>query len=143
MVSYEQKHNEANGENNRDGSDTNCTWNCGAEGPTRKKKVLAMRKQQLKNAYLLLLLSQGTPLLLSGDEFGHTKNGNNNAYCQDNEISWLNWNRKKTNEELFSFVKEMIAFRGKHPVFHSPTEPKNVDYLACGHPDVSYHGVNA
>ena len=143
MVSYEQKHNEANGENNRDGSDYNASWNCGVEGPTRKKKIMEMRRKQLRNAYLLLLLSQGTPLLLSGDEFGNTKNGNNNAYCQDNEISWLNWNQRKTNADLFEFVKGLIAFRKEHPVFHGKTQPKNMDYLACGHPDVSYHGVNA
>lgn len=142
MVTYEMKHNEANGEDNRDGSNYNYTWNCGVEGPSRKKKVMEMRRRQLKNAYLLLLLSQGTPLLLSGDEFGSSKGGNNNTYCQDNDTSWLNWNLLKTNQDLFEFVKDMIAFRKKHPVFHSKTEPKNIDYLVCGHPDVSYHGVN-
>ena len=89
MVSYNEKHNEDNGEDNQDGSDQNQSWNCGAEGPVRKKKVLSLRLRQLKNALLLLFLSQGTPLLLSGDEFGQTKQGNNNSYCQDNEISWL------------------------------------------------------
>lgn len=143
MVSYEMKHNEANGENNRDGSENNYTWNCGVEGPTRKKKVVEMRRKQIRNAFLLLLLSQGTPLILSGDEFGATKGGNNNAYCQDNEISWLNWNLLQTHRDIFEFVKYSIEFRQKHPVFHKETEPRVMDYLACGHPDVSYHGVKA
>lgn len=143
MVSYERKHNEANGENNRDGSDCNYTWNCGVEGPTKKKKIVDMRKKQIRNAFLLLLLSQGTPLILGGDEFGFTKCGNNNAYCQDNEISWLNWNLLNTHRDLFEFVKYTIAFRQKHPVFHKAEEPRVMDYLACGHPDVSYHGVKA
>lgn len=143
MVSYEMKHNEANGENNRDGSECNYTWNCGIEGPSRKKKLVEMRKKQLRNAFLLLFLSQGTPLLLAGDEFGATKGGNNNSYCQDNDTSWLNWNLLHTNRELFEFVKHTADFRKKHPVFHRPEEPKVMDYLACGHPDVSYHGVKA
>lgn len=141
MVSYEMKHNEANGENNRDGTDYNHTWNCGVEGPTRKKKIVQMRRKQLRNAFLLLFLSQGTPLLQAGDEFGSTKNGNNNSYCQDNEISWINWNLLETNRDIFEFVKYVIAFRKEHSVFHMGTEPKNTDYLVCGHPDVSYHGV--
>lgn len=143
MVSYDQKHNEANGENNRDGSDYNYSWNCGAEGPIRKKKILDLRARQLRNAMLMLFLSQGTPLLLAGDEFGHSQNGNNNAYCQDNEISWLNWNFNKWDQKLLTFVKHVIAFRKAHPVFHMEKEPRVLDYLACGHPDLSYHGVNA
>ena len=89
MVSYDEKHNEDNGEDNRDGMEYNCSWNCGAEGPTRKKTVRGLRLQQLKNAFLLLLLSQGTPLIFQGDEFGNSQKGNNNAWCQDNEIGWL------------------------------------------------------
>ncbi|WP_432626393.1 alpha-amylase [Brotaphodocola sp.] len=143
MVSYDQKHNEANGEENRDGTDYNCSWNCGAEGPVRRKKIRQLRKKQLRNAVLLLMLSQGTPLLLAGDEFGNSQDGNNNAYCQDNEISWLNWNNQKTNADQLEFVKRAIAFRKEHPVFHQPTEPKLMDSLACGQPDVSYHGVSA
>lgn len=143
MVSYDRKHNEANGEENRDGTDYNCSWNCGAEGPVRRKKIRQLRKKQLRNAVLLLMLSQGTPLLLAGDEFGNSQDGNNNAYCQDNEISWLNWNNQKTNADQFEFVKHAIAFRKEHPVFHQPTEPKLMDSLACGQPDVSYHGISA
>ena len=143
MVSYDQKHNEANGENNRDGSDYNYSWNCGAEGPVRKKKIQELRARQLRNAMLMLFLSQGTPVLLAGDEFGNSQNGNNNAYCQDNETSWLNWNLNKWDQELLAFVKHVIAFRKAHPVFHMEQEPRVMDYLACGHPDISYHGVNA
>ena len=143
MVSYDQKHNEANGENNRDGSDYNYSWNCGAEGHVRKKKIQELRSRQLRNAMLLLFLSQGTPVLLAGDEFGNSQNGNNNAYCQDNEISWLNWNLNKWDQALLDFVKHVIAFRKAHPVFHMGQEPRVMDYLACGHPDISYHGVNA
>ncbi len=143
MVSYDQKHNEANGENNRDGSDYNYSWNCGAEGPVRKKKIQELRARQLRNAMLMLFLSQGTPVLLAGDEFGNSQNGNNNAYCQDNETSWLNWNLNKWDQALLDFVKHVIAFRKAHPVFHMEQEPRVMDYLACGHPDISYHGVNA
>lgn len=143
MVSYEQKHNEENGEQNRDGSDHNYSWNCGAEGPVRKKKIVKLRKQQLYNALLLLLLSQGTPLLMAGDEFGNSQNGNNNAYCQDNDISWLNWNRMKNHQDLFDFVKTAIAFRKTHSVFSREREPRLMDYQVCGYPDVSYHGRKA
>lgn len=141
MVSYDRKHNEANGENNQDGNEYNYSWNCGEEGPTRKKKILELRKKQLRNAVLLLMLSQGTPLLLAGDEFGNSQNGNNNAYCQDNETTWLNWNQLRSNRDLFHFIKDTIAFRKAHPVFHLGSEPRVMDYLACGYPDVSYHGV--
>lgn len=122
MVSYEEKHNEANGEKNRDGSDYNCTWNCGVEGPTNKKKVVALRKQQMRNALLLVFLSQGTPVLLAGDEFGNSQNGNNNAYCQDNEISWLNWNDKEKNKDIFEFFQYMIKFRKDHSVIRRKEE---------------------
>lgn len=142
LVSYDQKHNEANGENNRDGSENNYSWNCGVEGPTRKKKILDLRRRQVRNALLLLFLSQGTPLLLAGDEFGNTQNGNNNAYCQDNDISWLNWKFTKTGQQQLEFVKYLISFRKAHPVFHMEQAPRLMDYLSCGHPDVSYHGLN-
>lgn len=143
MVSYEIKHNEANGENNQDGSNYNFSWNCGVEGPSKKKKILQLRKKQLRNAMLMLFLSQGTPLLLAGDEFGNSKSGNNNSYCQDNEISWLNWNLLKTNGDLYEFAKRCIAFRKMHPVFHMRKEAIGMDSLGCGNPDISYHGVKA
>lgn len=142
-VSYDTKHNEANGENNQDGTDANASWNCGVEGPCRKKKVMEMRRKQIRNSFLLTFLSQGTPLLLAGDEFGNTQNGNNNAWCQDNEISWLNWNQVKTNADILGFAKEVIRFRKKHPMFHLKQEPKVLDYLSCGMPDISYHGTKA
>ena len=143
MVSYNEKHNEDNGEDNQDGSDQNQSWNCGAEGPVRKKKVLSLRLRQLKNALLLLFLSQGTPLLLSGDEFGQTKQGNNNSYCQDNEISWLNWGLIRRNKDLFAFVKQVISFRKSHDLFHMVKEPRLMDYRGLGLPDLSYHGEKA
>lgn len=143
MVSYDIKHNEANGEGNQDGNAYNYSWNCGVEGITKKKKILEIRSRQIRNAVLLLFLSQGTPLLLSGDEFGNSKGGNNNSYCQDNEVSWLNWNQLKSRNDIFEFVKHVIAFRRTHPVFHMEYEPRIMDYLACGHPDISYHGVKA
>ncbi len=141
MVSYDVKHNEANGENGRDGSDSNHSWNCGAEGKTRKKNILELRKKQMKNALLMLFLSQGTPLLLAGDEFGDSREGNNNPYCQDNEISWLNWDLEKKNEELLSFVKEIIALRKEHRILHMAKELRATDYAACGYPDISFHGM--
>lgn len=143
MVSYDRKHNEKNGEDNRDGNDYNHSWNCGVEGPTRKKKIVDLRKRQLCNAWLLLLLSQGMPLIYAGDEFGNSQEGNNNAYCQDNEISWLNWKLLDTNADLYGFVKKAIAFRKAHRAFHMEREPRIMDYKSCGRPDVSYHGESA
>lgn len=140
MVSYDRKHNEDNHENNRDGTDDNFSWNCGEEGPTRKKAVRELRKRQLGNAFLLLFLSQGTPLLLAGDEFGNSQGGNNNAYCQDNEVGWVDWRQKRTNRDLYAFVKGLIAFRKAHGAFHMDREPRLMDYKSCGRPDVSYHG---
>ena len=96
LVSYNEKHNEANGEDNRDGDNHNASWNCGAEGPTDDPKINAMRQRQRRNFLATLLLSQGVPMLLGGDEYGRTQDGNNNAYCHDDEISWLGWQRDKT-----------------------------------------------
>lgn len=141
MVTYDRKHNEANGEDNRDGTDFNQSWNCGAEGPSRKKKIVWMRRRQLRNAMVLLFLSQGTPLLMAGDEFGRSKKGNNNSYCQDNEISWINWKLLDANLDLYEFARRLIAFRKAHPVFHMPKEPALLDYKSVGLPDVSYHGL--
>lgn len=143
LVSYDIKHNEANGENNADGTEYNYSWNCGFEGKTRRKKILNLRKSQIKNAFVFLILSQGTPLILSGDEFGNSQNGNNNAYCQDNQSSWLNWNLIKTNQEIFEFVKNLIQIRKEHPILHKKDELRVMDYIACGTPDISYHGTKA
>ena len=142
-VSYDEKHNEANGEENHDGTDFNYSWNCGEEGPSRKKKTLGLRARQLRNAFVLLLLSQGTPLIYEGDERGNSQSGNNNVYCQDNELSWVNWKTGKTFGFLTEYVKKLIAFRRKHPVFHQAKELRMTDYLSCGHPDISYHGKRA
>lgn len=143
LVSYDRKHNESNGENNTDGEDFNNSWNCGMEGPTRKKKVLQLRRQQLKNALMLLLLSQGTPLLLAGDECCNSQNGNNNPYCLDSELSWVNWKQRGMAEELTQFVKELTAFRKNHKILHMPKQLQAYDSLSCGYPDISCHGSSA
>ncbi len=115
LVSYNEKHNEANGENNQDGESHNRSWNCGAEGPTEDQEILKLRAKQKRNFLTSLFLSQGVPMLLSGDEIGRTQNGNNNAYCQDNEISWHNW--QAIEENLLKFTKKIIRFRKDHPAF--------------------------
>ena len=143
LFSYERKHNETNGEGNRDGSDYNFSWNCGQEGATRKKTVLALRLAERKNAMILLLLGKATPLLLAGDEMGRTTGGNNNPYCQDNKINWLNWNLLESDKEFFGFVRQCIAFRKAHPVLRSSREMKLIDTLSCGYPDVSFHSEQA
>lgn len=143
LVSYDRKHNMANGESNQDGTSYNCSWNCGVEGPSRKKAILTLRMRQMKNALTFLLLSQGVPLLFGGDEFANTQEGNNNPYCQDNPICWVKWNLQKTNQELFQYTRELIAFRKAHYIFHSKEPLRGMDYLSCGYPDVSYHGKEA
>ena len=143
LISYDAKHNEANGENNQDGPDYNYSWNCGAEGPSRKKAVTALREGQRRNAFFLVLLAQGTPCLLAGDEFGNTQKGNNNAYCQDNPTGWLDWSRLEMERKLFRFVRDLIAFRKAHPVLAQEKELLGMDQLSCGVPDVSYHGTYA
>ena len=117
LVSYNEKHNEANGEDNRDGTDNNLAWNCGAEGKTRDAKINALRARQKRNLLATLLFSQGVPMLLAGDEMGRTQRGNNNAYCQDNTISWVNWNLTDADHALFDFVARLIRLRRAHPVF--------------------------
>ena len=118
LVSYNSKHNEANGEENRDGTDNNRSWNCGVEGPTDDPAVNSLRARQKRNFLATLLLSQGVPMILAGDGLSHTQNGNNNAYCQDNEISWINWNLKPEQRHLLSFTQLMTRLRKNHPVFH-------------------------
>jgi isoamylase len=115
LVSYNGKHNEANTEENRDGTDDNRSWNCGAEGPTDDPAVVALRGRQKRAFLVTLLLSAGVPLLLGGDEMGRTQRGNNNAYCQDNEITWFDWST--VDQELLQFTKDLIALRREHPVF--------------------------
>ena len=115
LVSFDQKHNEANGEFNRDGGDDNHSWNCGAEGWTDNPGILELRRKQAMNALGLLMTSRGTPMLLMGDEFGRSQHGNNNAYCIDSPVSWVDWNLLKSNEHLFNFAQALIAFRHQHP----------------------------
>lgn len=117
LVSYNEKHNEANGENSMDGESHNRSWNCGAEGETDDPEVLRLREQQRRNMLTTLILSQGIPMLLGGDEMGRSQKGNNNGYCQDSEISWFNWDLVEGNEELLNFTRELIFFRRQHPVF--------------------------
>jgi len=140
LVSYERKHNEANGEDNQDGADFNCSWNCGVEGATKKKTVLSLRTKQMENAMCLLMLSQGTPLIMMGDEFGDSRDGNNNPYCQDNEIGWLNWSYLEKNKSFYLFVKSLILLRKEHPILHKKESLRLMDYISCGYPDLSYHG---
>jgi glycogen operon protein len=115
LVSYNEKHNDANGEANHDGSDDNRSWNCGVEGPTDDPTVNALRARQQRNFLMTLLLSQGVPMVLGGDEWGRTQGGNNNAWCQDNEISWFDWDA--CDNELFEFTRVLIDLRRRHPVF--------------------------
>lgn len=143
MVSYERKHNMSNGDDNTDGTSSNYSWNCGAEGVTRKKAVHHLRMQQLKNAFLMLLTSQGTPMIYGGDEFLNSQKGNNNAWCQDNRTGWVNWNIGKEGRELLEFVKQLIRFRKEHPVLHTPKEMRLMDYQGAGCPDLSYHSQRA
>ncbi|WP_067131328.1 glycogen debranching protein GlgX [Microtetraspora malaysiensis] len=117
LVSYNRKHNEANGEDNRDGTDDNRSWNCGAEGPVEDSGIAALRRRQRRNFLATLFVSQGVPMLLAGDEFGRTQHGNNNAYCQDNEISWVDWSLARGEAGLLEFVRRLAALRRDHPVF--------------------------
>jgi len=120
LVSYNEKHNELNGDNNTDGDNNNQSWNCGAEGPTDDPEISELRERQCRNFLTTLFLSQGVPMLPGGDERGRTQNGNNNAYCQDNEISWLNWERDEKQTQLLEFTRKLIQLRRDHPVFRRP-----------------------
>jgi isoamylase len=147
LVSYNQKHNEANGENNHDGTDENHSWNCGQEGPSTSPEVNKLRKQQMKNLASILLLSQGVPMILGGDEMGRTQRGNNNPYCQDNEISWFNWDLLKTHRDLFRFFQLLIAFRKQHPILRRRTYQSKDETTSAflwhgikpGEPDWGWH----
>ncbi|MFE9039509.1 glycogen debranching protein GlgX [Streptomyces sp. NPDC007818] len=143
LVSYNDKHNEANGESNRDGADDNHSWNCGEEGPSASAHVRELRLRQMKNMLAILLTSQGVPMILAGDEVGRTQLGNNNTYCQDNALSWFDWGLVEANAELLAFTRGLIAFRHAHPVLRSTDHPLGVDRVGSGYPDVSWHGVLA
>jgi glycogen operon protein len=143
LVSYNYKHNEANGENNNDGTNDNESWNCGAEGWTDDPRINALRQRQMRNAIAILMMSQGIPMILMGDEMGRSQNGNNNTYCHDNELNWLNWDLLETNSDLFQFVKHCISFRKTHPVLRNSRHFWNRDYMNSGYADITWHGIKA
>ncbi len=143
LVSYNYKHNDANGENNRDGRDDNYSWNCGVEGASRKSAVVRLRMKQMRNAMAMVVLSQGTPFLMAGSEDCNTQKGNNNPYCQDNEIGWKDWGRGVSVDRQRSFVKNLLALRAAHPVFRKKGACSNVDRLSCGYPEISFHSDEA
>ena len=139
LVSYNEKHNLDNGENNRDGTGNNESWNCGAEGETDDPEILALRQRQMRNFMTLLFMSRGVPMILSGDEFANSQHGNNNAYCQDNEISWLDWNDLEANQDLFLYVKHLIAFRRAHPILRAVDF--RFEHNDTGYPELSFHST--
>jgi glycogen operon protein len=138
LVCYNQKHNEANGEGNRDGSDGNDSWNCGVEGPTDNPDVLALRARQKRNFIATLNLSQGVPMLLAGDEFGHTQKGNNNTYCQDNELSWLNWDLAEDQKKFLAFVRKTTQLRREHVVLQRRSFFQGRSIRGAGVTDVTW-----
>jgi glycogen operon protein len=133
LVGYNHKHNRANGEQDRDGANENFSWNCGVEGPTSDPGILGLRRRQARNLFATLMLSQGVPLVLAGDEFLRTQKGNNNAWCQDNETSWLDWTLAKANADFLRFAREMIALRKRHPAL------RRRHFLRPG--EVRWHGT--
>jgi glycogen operon protein len=141
LVAFNGKHNGANGEENRDGSNDNDSWNCGQEGPTDDPEVNRLRRRLAKNAVTLLLVSQGVPMLLMGDEVGRSQNGNNNAYCHDGDISWLDWGLFEANADLFAFVKNGVAFRKAHPVLANRARVRDAN--GGGGAVLSWHGLRA
>lgn len=140
LVSYNNKHNEANGEGNRDGVDDNMSWNCGAEGPTDDPAINALREQQIRNFATLLMLSQGVPMFVMGDEVRRTQGGNNNAWCQDNPIGWFDWSQTQTEAGMLRFWSELIAFRKSHPAVHRARFFSGA-INERGMPDISWHGT--
>ncbi|MDT3390367.1 MAG: glycogen debranching enzyme [bacterium] len=136
--SYNFKHNAANGEDNRDGIDNNVSWNCGVEGATDDPNVESLRNRIVKNAFSLLMLSRGTPMMLSGDEFRNTQNGNNNVWCQDGPLSWLDWSNMKKHKDVHDYFKAMIALRNAHPVMRSS---RRTGHNSSGYPELSFHGT--
>lgn len=139
VFSYEYKHNELNGENNRDGNYYNYSTNCGQEGFSRRKPVLDLRKRQVKNALTVLFFAQGVPMLWMGDECGNSQDGNNNAYCQDNEIGWKDWKNNMGSRQITTYVRELAKLRKSYPMLRSPNPYRLMDYANHGCPDLSYH----
>ena len=140
LVSYNDKHNLSNGEDNRDGSTYNASWNHGVEGETEDPAINALRRQQVKNFFTILLLSQGVPMLLAGDEVYRTQHGNNNAYCQDNEVSWFDWHLLEEHADLLRFVKGLIAFRHQQPALRRESFFSGLPDRH-GQRDISWHGT--
>ncbi|MBA4387305.1 MAG: glycogen debranching enzyme GlgX [Verrucomicrobia bacterium] len=143
VFAYNGKHNDANGEGNRDGSDDNYSWNCGWEGESTDFWVNALRKQMIKNALTILMTSQGIPMILMGDEVGRTQKGNNNTYCHDNDLNWMDWDLTKKNADLLRYASNIIAFRNAHPALRCRDYFRNVDYKGSGMADVTWHGTRA
>jgi glycogen operon protein len=138
LVRYERKHNEANGENNRDGDDNNNTWNCGAEGETPDPAIRAIRERQLRNFLATMFVSQGVPMLVAGDELGRTQRGNNNAYCQDNELSWIDWSIDERKSKVLELARSLVAFRRSHPVLRRRRFFQGVHVRGSGHKDLAW-----
>lgn len=143
LVSYDRKHNADNGENDRDGNPYNASWNCGIEGSTTRKSVLKLRRKQIYNAIAFNMLTQSTPLILAGDEFGNTQKGNNNPYCIDGPLTWLNWKDLDKNKDIYQFYKQCIEFRMSNPILHMKRPFRMSDYMSSGCPDMSFHGEEA
>ena len=141
LFSYNEKHNDANGEANRDGCNHNLSYNCGIEGDTDNPSILSLRRKKAKNAFAILLLSQGVPMLLAGDELLHSQRGNNNGYCQDNELTWIDWNRTKQNADMLHFVQQMIALRKRHPSLMRRRFLTGKVIEGNNMPDISWHGI--
>lgn len=143
VFSYNEKHNGDNGEENLDGNNWNYSTNYGVEGATRRQFVKKIREKQMRNAMAMLCLARGIPLIWSGDEIGNSQNGNNNAYCQDNRIGWVNWKNEGRYEEYTEFVRELLQFRKEHPILFSEKPFQMSDYKRTGYPDLSYHSSEA
>lgn len=143
LVSYNEKHNEMNGEDGRDGNPQNYSWNCGAEGDAHSDAIVALRKKQIRNFLTILFLSQGTPLLYQGDERYNTQKGDNNAWNQDNKLGWIDWTDTKETGLLTDYVRKLSRFRTEHPVFTMDKPFRHQDYRGFGFPDISYHGREA
>lgn len=143
LFTYNEKHNDANGEDNRDGTNDNHSWNCGIEGETDDPVINNLRRRQMMNAIALLMVSRGVPMILMGDEIARTKYGNNNTYCHDNELTWLNWANLDRNQDIFEFFKHCIAFRKAHSVLRQKHHFHHKDMVGSGYPDISWHSTRA
>ena len=141
LVSYANKYNKDNGENNLDGTNENFSWNWGCEGPSDDPKIDNLRKKLIKNALIILMISQGVPMILAGDEMRRSQNGNNNAYCQDNEVTWMNWEFLNSNSEIYDSFRRMICFRMSHPILRNREQFKKIIRAGSKYPDISFHGL--